>query len=517
ACANVAHLFMARGLSRAREMSIRRAMGARTWNLLGQLSAESLLVGVLGGLGGLAIAQVALGFFRRWTVTLPRGADVTLDPPVFAVCIGLATATAFLFGLFPAFRAVGQDVQEGLRAGGRGLTGGRGVRAFRSGLVIFEVAISLVLVASAGLLMRSFLSVTAIDPGIVAEDVWMVPLNPTGVDTPEEYRARMEPVRQALLAAPGVVSVAYGIEAPFEHVGGNRCCWSNRAEPPDEPAGTPVRLFLHPVSLGHFETYRTELVAGRSWTEGDAAAAPRPAVISEALAVRFYGSADAALGRELETAGGLVVEGVAEDTRHYGLDQTHDYAIYMPMEALPFEIPLATFGLRVVEPSDGLARLIREAVWSVEPDLPIPTVERLDDWVEESSATRRFGSLIFGAFGVVALLLAAAGLYGTLLYTVGQRRQELGIRIALGAGRRRIQNDVIGKGVLHAGVGVVVGAVVAVFVGRLLESFLFGVSATDPFALTSAALVLFATAVVASWLPAHRAGRTDPLETLKSE
>lgn len=517
ACANVAHLFMARGLSRASEMSIRRAMGARTWNLIGQLSAESLVVGLLGGAGGLLIAQGALSFFQRWTVDLPRGTAVTMDLRVFAVAIGLSTLTALLFGLVPALRTVGRDVHTGLRTGGRGMSGGRGIQAFRSGLVIFEVAVSLVLVASTGLLMRSFASVTSIDPGIEAEGVWVAPVNVANVDSPEEYRERMEPVRQALESIPGVQSATYSLEVPFQHVGGNRCCWGNRATPPGETEDNSVRLHMHPVTPSYFETFGTELVAGEVWTRATATASPRPVVISETLAIRFWGSAEASIGRELENGGGSIVVGVVEATRHYGLDQEHDYALYLPMEALPFEAPMATFAVRTAEAGPGLARQIREAIWSEESNLPVPEVASLESWVTDSSATRRFGSFLFAAFGVVALLLAAAGLYGTLLYTVGQRKQELGIRLALGAGRGRIQSDVIRKGVIQAGVGVVVGAGIALWVGGLLEAFLFGISTTDPVALGSAAGVLFVTAVAASWFPAYRAGRTDPLETLKAE
>lgn len=518
ACANVAHLFMARGLARAREMSIRRAMGARTWNLLGQLSAESLVVGLVGGIGGLVIAQGALAFFRRWTVELPRGSHAVLDMRVFLVSMGLATLAALVFGLVPAFRTMGRDVQEGLRSGGRGMSGSRRVQAFRSGLVVFEVALSLVLVASAGLLMRSFLSVTAIDPGVEAEDVWVVPLTPANVDTPDEYRARMDAVLAELQGIPGVSSASYGIEAPFEHVGGNKCCWGNRYRPPDEPEATPLRIDLHPVTRDFFETFGTELVAGSVWDALDARSEPRPVVVSEGFAVRAFGSAEAAVGRELpEVADGVIVAGVAEPTRHYGLDQAHDHAVYVPMEGLPFPMPRATFALRVQSPSSGFARQVREAVWMAESDLPVPSVVPLEAWIEASSATRRFGSFLFGAFGIVAIVLAAAGLYGTLLYTVGQRKQELGIRLALGAGRGRIQNEVIRRGVLQAAVGVAGGALLAYFAGSLLESFLYGVPATDPVALGSAALVLFATAVAASWFPAYRAGRTDPLETLKAE
>ncbi len=518
ACANVAHLFLARGLSRSAEMSIRRAMGARPLNLVATLSAESVLVGLLGGLGGAALAAGALAFFRRWTVELPRGADVSLDLRVLSVCIGLATLTALVCGLFPAVRAVGRDVQDGLRAGARGMSGGRSVRAFRSGLVVFEVAVSLVLVASAGLLMRSFVSITEVDPGVEAAGVRMIPLNPTGIEEAEQYWRRMEPIREALLAVPGVASATYGIEAPFEWVGGDSCCWSNRMTPPDDAEANPIRISLHPISPDWFGTYGTQLVAGRVWDPAEVNASPAPVVISEAMAVRFFGSAESAVGRELdELRSGSIVVGVAEATRHYGLDQGHDYAVYLPIEAMPFPITRATFAVRLRDVPVDFARLAREAIWSVEPDLPVTEVASLQSWIDDSSATRRFGSFLFGAFGAVALLLAAAGLYGTLLYTVGQRRQELGIRLALGAGRGRIQNDVIRRGVVHAALGVAAGVAATVWVGRLLEAWLFGVTGTDAVTLATSAGVLFGTAVAASWLPAYRAGRTDPLETLKAE
>src|SRR5690606_7406465 len=319
ACVNVAHLLMARSLARSREMAVRRAMGAGTGNLLGQLTTESLVVGLAGGAGGLLIAKLALTLFRRWTVELPRGADAALDLRVFLVCFGLAALTALVFGLLPAFRGVGRDVQTHLRAGGRGMSGGRSVQAFRSGLVVFEVAVSLVLVASAGLLMRSFLAVTAIDPGVDAEDVWVLPLTPTNVETAEEYRTRMDAILGALERIPGVASASYGLEMPFEHVAGNRCCWSNRFTPPDEPEASPLRIYMHAISADYFTSVGTELVAGRAWDGLDAGGSPHPVVVSEAFAVRVFGSAAAAVGRELpEVQDGSVIVGVAEGTRHYG-------------------------------------------------------------------------------------------------------------------------------------------------------------------------------------------------------
>jgi len=366
--------------------------------------------------------------------------------------------------------------------------------------------------------MRSFLAVTAIDPGIEPDDVWVLPLTPANVETAEAYRTRMDAILNAVERIPGVSSASYGLEMPFEHVGGNRCCWSNQFTPSDGPETTPLRTYMHAVTADYFTTVGTGLVAGEVWDRLDADGSPHPVVVSEAFAVRVFGSAAAAVGRELpEVQDGSVIVGVAEDTRHYGLDQVHDHAVYLPMEAVPFAVPRATFALRVPDPPGDLARRVREAVWSGEPTLPVPNVETLAGWLSASSATRRFGSVLFGAFGGVALLLAGAGLYGTLLYTVGQRRQELGIRLALGAGRRRIQNEVIRTGVAQAAVGVLCGGLAAYLVGSLLESWLYGVSATDPVTLASAAAVLFATAVAAAWFPAYRAGRTDPLETLKAE
>jgi ABC-type antimicrobial peptide transport system permease subunit len=209
--------------------------------------------------------------------------------------------------------------------------------------------------------------------------------------------------------------------------------------------------------------------------------------------------------------------GVAEYTFHYGLDQTHGDALYVPMELLPFPITRATVAVRAAGADMGLADAVREAIWRVEPGLPVPSFASLQSWVAESSGPRRFGSVLSSVFGILALLLAAGGLYGTLLYAVGQRRRELGIRLALGAGRGRIQTEVVSRGLVLATAGVVLGAFVAWFIGRLLESWLYGVSGQDPITLVAAATVLLSTAVLASWLPAHRAGRVDPLETLKAD
>lgn len=516
ACANVAHLFMARGLTKAREVAIRRAMGARSGDILAGLAAESVVVGLAGGLLGLVLAGTTLSMVRSATLQLPRGTTIDLDPRAFAFAVALATLTALVFGMIPAMRTLVGDVQSTLRGSGRGVSGGRRIEAVRSGLVIGEVALSLVLVASAGLLMRSFLTVSARDPGVQADNLYVLPLGPRNVDTPDAYRSRMDAVQVALEGVPGVRSVAYGIEAPFEFTGGDSCCWSSRVTPEGEEA-VPLRVAMHPVTAGYFTTYGTEIVGGRGWEETDADGASRPLVVSEAYAVRLFGSIDAAVGQLVdEPVEGRIV-GVAAPTLHYGLDQPHDYAVYLPIQALPFPMDRASVGIRLDQRFSGLGQAVRDAVWSVEPDLPVPTLASMEEWIARSSAARRFASMLLSAFGVVALILAAAGLYGTLLYAVGQKRKELGIRMALGANRRSIESRVVQRGFVLAVIGSAAGGVIAWWLGRMLESFLFGVSATDPLALAGSALALLSTAVLASWLPARRAGRVDPLETLRAE
>jgi predicted permease len=525
ACANIAHLFMARGLSRVREMAIRRALGAGIRILGGQLLVESLTVGLIGGALGIGIAQGSLMGFARWTDALPRGAAITLDFRVLAFAVLLASGTALLFGMLPALRTIGRDLADAMRRAGPGATGGRRTRVIRGGLVVAEVGLSLVLVALAGLLLRSFLEVTRQDPGFDVEDVWVVPLNVAGIESPEDYRVRMDAVEDAVAKMPEVAVATYGIEAPFEWTGGGSCCWSHRLTLPE--SGDRVGIHLHPITPEFFATYGTELVAGGVWDEADADAEPTQVVINEELAIRLHGSAEAAIGREIEmNERTWLIRGVAEPTLYYGLDRTHEGAFFVPMEILPFpiprvvigmRIPRVVIGMRVANAGDGFGRRVREAIWSLEPELPIPEVLPLQTWVDDSSATRRFGSVLLGSFGLIGLLLAAGGLYGTLLYAVGERRRELGIRLALGAGAARIQSQVVWSGIGMAILGVVVGGVGAWMLGRLMESFLFGVSAHDPIAFAGAAVVLLLTAGFASWLPANRAARTDPLETLKAD
>jgi len=282
-----------------------------------------------------------------------------------------------------------------------------------------------------------------------------------------------------------------------------------------------LRLLLQPATESYFETLGIPLVSGRAWRASEARIEPWPTVLSEALAVQVFGSAEEAVGKTMAVGGEgtrVQVMGVASDTRHFGLDQDPPLFFYFPMEIIPFDIPIAHMAVQIRgDPPTNWARTLREAVWRAIPDMPVPTVRPMDEWIERSTAGRRFDSVLFGAFGVLALILAAAGLYGTLLYAVGQQRRELGIRLALGAGRGSVERRVVTRGLSLAALGALIGLGGAWGAGRFLESRLYNLEPTDPSTLAGSVAVLLLVATLASWLPARRAGRTDPVETLKAE
>jgi predicted permease len=522
ACANVANLFLARGLGRTREMAVRRALGASSARVAGQLLGESLVVGMGGGALGIALAWLGIRAFVALNPTaLPRQAAVAVDPKVIAFAVAVSVLTSVVFGLLPALRSVRGELADELRSAGRSATAGRGLALLRSSLVGGEIALSLVLVAGAGLLLRSFLTVRAQEPGFEVEDVWTVPLTIPEPESPAEYLRFMDAVLREVEALPGVRSAAYGLTMPLQWTGGSTCCWSTRVEVPGREEDDALRTMIQPVSPDYFETLGVVLVAGRSWSAAEAEAEPVPVVVSARLARELAGSITAAVGSRIgfyPLPSEVVVAGVAADSRHYGLDGEIRNQLYMPAARLPFPIPIGTVAARVESGAGAaMAGSLRAAVRAAAPDVPVAAVLPMRDVLDASTAGRRFESLIFGTFATLALLLAAGGLYGTLLYLAGQRRRELGIRIALGASRGQIEARVMAAGLMVGVIGVLVGLVASWMSNRLLESRVWGVERGDPVALGGAALLLLATAVLASWLPARRAGRIDPLETLRAD
>ena len=513
ACSNVAHLFLARGIGRAQEMSVRRALGASTRTLLGQLAAESAVVGAAAGVGGVALAWLTLQGFGRWTTALPRGDAIAMDLRIVGFALLLSTGTVLVFGLLPAIRSTRRDLHRALRSSARGASSSRAVQAFRSGLVVGEVAVSLVLVTLAGLLMRSFVEVSRQDTGIVSENVVMVPLSVPELETADAYVQMMTSISDAVRQVPGVQSATWSAELPFENVGGNSCCWAMRIQLTE--TDEPTRLAGHSVDEHFFETFGTELVAGRNFLSDEAEPV---AIVGERTAIRGWGSAEAALGETIRARGAdRRIIGVAEHTLHYGLDIPHDITAYVPVWQNFFPIPWGSVAVKTRGDVDAIGEELRAAIWSVAPQVPIPTVTTLDRMIAESTSSRRFGGLLASSFGVLALLLAAGGLYGTLLHAVGEQRRAIGIRLALGAGRGRIERAVVGRALALGAGGIGLGVLVSWYVGRFLEAFLFDVAPRDAISLIGAAAVLIAVTGVASWLPARQAAATDPLETLRVE
>ncbi|MGH7576247.1 MAG: ABC transporter permease [Longimicrobiales bacterium] len=515
ACTNVAQLFLARGLARAREMSVRRALGARTGSLMSQLLVESLLVSAGGMVLGVLLAHAGLhGLLALGAEALPRVDAIRIDLRVLAFALSVALATGLVFGLLPALRLARGDAADALLSRARGSTDGRRANRLRAGLVVAEVALSVILVTGAGLLLRSLARLHDQELGFRTENVWTLPLSPVGIETGEEWVRRMERVRSSLAETPGVQAATYGTTLPLEFVGGRRCCWNNR--PTFSGIEFPVLLQMHPVDADYFDLLDVEIVAGAPWQRHEEDLRPIPALLSEGVAVDAFGSAEDAVGREMQLLGTEYrIVGVVRDHLYYGADQPAAPLVYLPITtSWPTRAHMAVL---VNGGEASLASRLREAVWRAEPDLPVPVVRSLDEWNGAANARMRFESLLFTTFGAVALVLVAGGLYGTLLYAVGLRRRELGIRLALGDSPARLRWTVVGQGFRIAAIGCALGGVASLAFGRLLESRLFGVEANDLLTIGGVLAIVIGNAVVASWVPARRAAATDPMEALRAE
>ena len=534
---NVAHLFLARGVGRLREMWVRRAIGAGTSALVRQLLFESLFVGLLGGVLGVAVGHLGVALLARSTpVDFPMTGALEVDGRIVVFAFLASLTTAVAFGLLPALRVAGA-VAGPTAISARGVTSDRRSNRLTRGLVIAEVAMSLILVTQAGLLLRSLARVQAHDEGVDVRNVYAVRLFQPGAESIEEFVGQMEEVRRAVAALPQVEQAGFGLNLPFQITGTRRGGWSNDFEM--IAAGRrhdEISLRQKPVSAGYFEALGIPLVAGSLWAEagleirsGDAAegggTGPEPAlpvVLSRSAAEYFFGAATSAVGETLTDAErpGRVwqVVGVAEGVRHWGLDQPEPDAVYLPTWTMPRGFRSINLAIKFRgEPDASVLAGVRGAVWGVAPDLPVPEMRALEDMVSASTAVRRFDSILFGTIGALGLLLASAGLCGTLLFAVRRRWRELGIRLALGATAARVARRVMGDGVRMAALGVALGVVGAWWSGRWIEGRLYGVDGHDPATLLASAAVLLSVTALASWLPAWAAGRSSPLEALTSD
>ncbi len=521
ACANVANLQLARTAARARDIAVRVALGASPRRLMRYLLTESVVLAFAGGAVGVLLALWGVPALLSLNGgNLPATARVGVDARVLGFALIVSLGTGLLFGLAPALQMARTDLHESLKEGGRSV-GHRSSLRLRRALVVSTVALALTLLVGAGLLIRSFARVVGVNPGFRPDHLLTFQVSLPAAKYPNDTVrvAMLQRLTAALNAAPGVVSAGGTSNIPF---GGNWSTSSFNVEGYQAPPNTPmpwgdVRL----VTPGYLATMQTPLKAGRQFSDADRAGTPAVGIVDEEMVRRYWPNSDP-IGKRISfnsltdsSVQWIQVVGVVGHMVHEGLDAQKRIQVYFPLAQndLPF------LGLTVRTAGDPLAALgtVRAAVRSVDPDLPVAGVETMERLIDQSTGSRRFAMLLLGGFALLAMVLASIGLYGVMSYTVTQRSRELGVRLALGADPRAVLGLVLGQGFRLALTGVVLGLVVAVAVTRVMKNMLFNLSATDPLTFLTIALLLVAVALVASYLPALRATRVDPIVALRSE
>ncbi len=519
ACANVANLFLARGTERGREIALRGALGASRGRIIGQLLTESVAVSVIGGLGGVLVAYAGVAMFTTFNPgNIPRIQDVTVDPRVLVFAFAISVATGVLFGLLPALQAARTDVNEMLKDGALTVTTGRRGRRTRGALVVAEIALALVLLVGAGLLFRSLMERMNVDPGFETEQIVDLSLQLGPTFTGPERVAFANQMTERLGALPGTQAVSAGWTLPFVYHGTGTCCWRTSVRDATQPPPDEELLSVaHPVTSGYFAMLGAPLRFGRDFAEADNNAEPPAAVINVHTAMEVFGSENP-VGRTLVLGDtDVTVIGVVDGVHHYGLSREIDNAVYVPYERFGGELPMLHIGVRSQADFATVVAGMREAVWAIEPDLPIQEIVTMRQRVSNSLATPRFLSMLLGVFAVVALLLACGGIYGSMLYSVGQRQREMGIRLALGAAGGSVIRLILGHGLLLTTIGLGIGVAGALALSRVLETLVWGIEPTDTITFVVVTVLLAAAALAACFVPAYKASRIDPLQTLRAE
>jgi putative ABC transport system permease protein len=528
ACANVANLLLVRADGRQQELAIRAALGAGQRRLALEFLTESVMLGALGGLAGLALASGMLRVLL-WMApaTLPRSNDIAIDWRVVLFTAAASLVAGLLFGLVPVFRYVRADIVTALRAGGRTQSSDRDRYFARSSLVVVQVALAFVLLVGAGLMIRTFEAMRLVQPGFAAADhVQTLRLSiPTAQVRDEETVVRMsQAIADKIAAIPGVDGIAMTSNVPMTTPG-----WHDPifvADQPEHDSLPPVRAFRF-VSPGLFRTLGIGMVAGRDFTWSDLYEGHAVAVVSENLARELWRTPSAALGKQIrETLNSPWREiiGVAADLRDEGVDRKAPAIVYWPMLMANFEGSphwsqrTVVFVVRSRRTgSAGFVTEINQAVWAINANLPIANVRTLNEIYDSSMARTSFALVLLGAAGGMALLVGLAGIYGVISYAVSQRTREIGIRVALGAKNSDLMRLFLGYGATLAAFGIVSGFAAALALGRLMTSMLFEVGPMDPATYAAVAVGLLSIAALASYLPGRRVTAVDPVEALRSE
>jgi putative ABC transport system permease protein len=517
ACANVANLLLARSAARQKEIAIRAAMGASRIRVLRQMLTESILLSAIGGIAGLLLSIWLTDVLMSM---LPEGAprleQIGIDYRVLAFALGVSALTGILFGIVPALQASKLDVTSALKEGGRGAEGHRRTSA-RSLLLIGEVALSLVLLVGAGLLIKSFLRLQEVRPGFNAHNVLMANLSLPGAKyKDQQFVEFFRQLKERLEAVPGVQAVGGSINLPLNASGyaiGRGFIPEGRPLTVDEDKDA----MFSTITGDYFRALQIPLLSGRTFEPHDNADAPKVVIINETTAKRHFGSPAAAIGKRLtiwhDEKFMREIVGVVGDTKTGSLTGEGGMQIYVP-HAQDFQWNFMGLVIRTAGDAAAFAPTLRREVQALDKDQPIYSVRTMDDVVANSLGTRRVSMQLFAVFACAALLLAALGIYGVMAYSVTQRTQEIGLRMALGAQKSDVLGLVIRQGMTLSVIGVIVGLAGAFGLTRVIGNLLYGVTATDPAIFVAIPLLLLFVALLACYLPARRAARLDPTRAL---
>ncbi len=516
ACANAANMLLARASVRRREIAIRTAMGASRGRVIAQLLTESVVLSLAGGVAGLALAFAAVRIVKTLPDNyLPMAYAVNLEPRVLIFTFVIALAVGILFGLAPAVLNSRSDVQETLKETTRSMGGGRASR-LRNALIVCEVALSLVLLLGSGLLLRSFAQLSSVPTGFRTDHALSFMLNGTEARYPkaEQQAIFFGQVAERLRALPGVEGVAMTSLLPLS---GHNESYSYNLANVEEGANDPSVDYAV-VNPDYFSVMGISLLSGRLFTERDTFNSAPVCLLNEKAARAMFPNGDAIghliqFGRQHKVAREIV--GIVSTVKEFRLSEKPQPEGYEPVAQRP-ESEMS-FVVRSHGDPGAVAREVREQIRALDPEQPVAEVLTLDELLSKSVALPRFRTVLLGVFAALALLLAAVGLYGVLSYSVTQRTQEIGIRMALGAQRGAIYSGVIGRGMLLVSIGLAIGVAAAMFLTGFISTFLYGVQPRDPATIFGVVGVFAAIALVACWIPARRASRVDPLVALRYE
>ena len=515
ACANVASLLLSRALARKREIAMRTALGATRGMLIAQLLTESMMLAFLAGGLGVAIGAMATRALVTWGASqLPQGLPIRLDLPVLVFTLLASILAGIAFGMVPALQLARTDPNTSLRDEGRGISAGHSRARLKNALVIGQVALSLMLLIGAALLLHSFVRLLRVDPGFDAANVLTMNISLPTVKyaKPVQQIAFFDELLHRVSALPGVRSAATSAALPLSF---KRITPVLAEGQPDVPLPKRPFVDIEAISPQWFQTMRVPLLAGRAFTDFDSAQAPKVAVVNETFARQFWPNENpvgkhVVVGRWPAPA---EVIGEAADIKNKGLEQDTQPQLYLAFPQLPWgDMNLL---VRTAVAPQSITSAVRVQVAAVDPDQPITHIQTVDQLMDESRSQPRFTMLLLAAFSATALALAVVGIYGVLSYTVAQRRQEFGIRLALGAERQDVLRLVVRQGFILTSIGIAAGLIASLLLTRLMSSLLYKTNARDLTTFVLAPVLFLAVALLATYLPARRATRVNPIEALR--